>query len=268
MSTTPDSASMRPPAVAGMFYPADAKSLREAVTSMLAATRPQERCPKALVVPHAGYVYSGEVAASAYGLLRSHGEGIRRVVLLGPAHRIALTGLAAPTATVFQTPLGAVNIDQRAIQAILRLPSVVRSDAAHQWEHCLEVQLPFIQVLLPQAQIVPLVLGAVGADAVAGVMEQLWGGAETLFVVSSDLSHYHRYGQAQRMDRATSERILKLEGPLSGDEACGCGAINGLLRVARRRGLHAELLDLRNSGDTSGDKATVVGYGAFAFYEP
>lgn len=149
----------------------------------------------------------------------------------------------------------------------MRLPSVVRSDAAHQWEHCLEVQLPFIQVLLPQAQIVPLVLGAVGADAVAGVMEQVWGGAETLFVVSSDLSHYHRYGQAQRMDRATSERILKLEGPLSGDEACGCGAINGLLRVARRRGLHAELLDLRNSGDTSGDKATVVGYGAFAFYE-
>ena len=267
MRSRPDSVSVRLPAVAGLFYPADTESLREAVTSLLAQARPEDRCPKALIVPHAGYVYSGEIAASAYGLLRGHTDAIQRVVLLGPAHRVAMRGLAAPMAAAFQTPLGEVLIDREAMEAVADLPGVVSSDAAHELEHCLEVQLPFVQILLPQARIVPLVVGAVGADAVAGVLAHLWGGAETLLIVSSDLSHYHGYGQVQRLDRTTSERILNLDGSLAGDEACGCRAINGLLRLARRRGLHAELVDLRNSGDTGGDKASVVGYGAFAFYE-
>ena len=267
--------STRPAAVAGMFYPGDARTLAGEVDALLATAQANRAVspaltfeqPKALIAPHAGYIYSGPIAASAYALLAPYAQTIRRVVLLGPCHRVAVRGLALPTADAFDTPLGRVPVDREAVAALAGLPQVVVSGAAHAQEHSLEVQLPFLQRMLGEFAIVPLAVGDASADEVADVLDRLWGGPETLILISSDLSHYHRYDDAARIDRATAAAIVALDPALDHEQACGATPIAGLLTVARRRGLTAALLDLRNSGDTAGDRSRVVGYAAFAFFE-
>ena len=260
---------LRAPAVAGFFYPDDAAELSVALDECLAsaeAPRLGEVAPKALIVPHAGYVYSGPIAASAFARIAPLRGAIRRVVLLGPAHRVFLRGLAAPRAEAFATPLGVVPVDRAAIDALGDLPQVTVSDAPHAGEHSLEVQLPFLQRVLGGFALVPLVVGEASAEEVAQVIERLWGGPETLLVVSSDLSHYHDYATARRLDRAACAAIEALDpARLGPDAACGAIPVQGLLRAARAHGLAARTLDLRSSGDTAGDRERVVGYGAWAF---
>jgi hypothetical protein len=222
--------------------------------------------PKAIIVPHAGYIYSGPIAASAYARIQPARGRITRVVLLGPAHRVGFHGLALSSADCFQTPLGRITVDQEAVKKISGLPQVQVMDAAHMQEHSLEVHLPFLQEVLGEFSLVPLVVGDAEPSEVAEVLEALWGGPETLIVISSDLSHYHDYKTAQRLDRATSEAIeqLRLE-DIQYDHACGRNPVSGLLQVARQRGLKAKTIDLRNSGDTAGTPDRVVGYGAYIF---
>lgn len=260
---------IRPAAVAGMFYPGDPAVLARDVETMLvaaAAHAPKFR-PKALIAPHAGYIYSGAIAASAYALLQPIAGRIRRVVLLGPTHRVAVRGLALPDVDALSSPLGTVEIDQAAIQQIAGLPQVVSSAQVHAQEHSLEVHLPFLQKVLPDFKILPLAVGMASAEEVAEVLETLWGGEETLIVVSSDLSHYLPYDTARRVDVVTAREIMHLRQPISHEQACGGTPINGLLLAAQRHHLTPHLLDLRNSGDTAGDKNRVVGYAAFAFCE-
>lgn len=260
----------RPAAVAGMFYPAAAGALRAEIARWLTdasagAGEPDQAAPKLLVVPHAGYAYSGPVAAHAYALLEPWRERIARVVLLGPAHRVAVRGLAAPTVATFETPLGMVALDRAAIDALADLPQVTSSDVAHAQEHSLEVQLPFLQQVLGRFAVVPLAVGQASASEVAEVLDRLWGGDETVVVISTDLSHYLPHAQARAADAATVDRILALDPSIDHDQACGATPLNGALRVAQARGLTPRLLDLRNSGDTAGDRSRVVGYGAIAF---
>jgi AmmeMemoRadiSam system protein B/AmmeMemoRadiSam system protein A len=257
----------RPAAVAGSFYPAEPGLLAAAVDAWLrdATCAPAERAPKVLLAPHAGFIYSGPIAGSAYALLAPWRQRIRRVVLLGPSHRVALRGLAASHARAFTTPLGEVAVDRAALAGLADLPQLGFSDAAHAQEHSLEVQLPFLQRVLERFTLVPLVVGRATPDEVAEVLERLWGGDETLIVISSDLSHYLPYAEARARDRATIERVLRLDAELESDEACGAAPLAGALVAARRHGLAARLLDLRNSGDTAGDRRRVVGYGAVAF---
>ena len=258
---------VRPPAVAGMFYPGDAATLRRDVRALLAEAAPAPLHAKAIIAPHAGYIYSGAVAAHAYALLGARADSIRRVVLLGPVHRVWVPGLALPGADAFDTPLGRVRVDAQAVAAIADLPQVdVRPDA-HALEHSLEVQLPFLQSVLRDFTLVPLAVGGASPAQVAEVLDRLWGGDETLIVVSSDLSHFLGYDAARQVDADTCAAILALDTHLVGEQACGAHPVNGLLLAARRRGLTPHLLDRRNSGDTAGDRHRVVGYAAFAFTE-
>jgi len=264
-------ATSRPPAVAGLFYPDDPAELHAEVQRLLAAAGGRDtlpsKAPKALIVPHAGYVYSGPIAAQAYARLAGRCGHVSRVVLLGPAHRVALRGLALPATGAFETPLGAVPVDRDALALLADLPQVVIDERAHAAEHSLEVHLPFLQQLLGTFSVVPLVVGAASIEDVSAVLERLWGDDATLIVVSSDLSHYRSYEDAHRVDRDTLAAVLRLEARLTHDQACGATPVNGLLALAHRRGLRAELLDLRNSGDTAGDRRRVVGYAAVAFFE-
>lgn len=260
----------RPAAVAGLFYPGDAGELRAEVEALLRNAQSQgtagaEAAPKAVVVPHAGYVYSGPIAATAYARLRGLRGRVKRVVLLGPCHRVAVRGLALPGVASFTTPLGAIPVDAHAVEQIRALPQVIESARAHALEHSLEVQLPFLQTVLDEFALVPLAVGDATPDEVAEVLEHLWGGEETLFVISSDLSHYLPHAAAQRIDRQTVERVLRLDPHIDHQQACGATPLNGLLVAARRKGLSASLLDLRNSGDTAGDRNRVVGYASLAF---
>lgn len=255
------------PAVAGFFYPRDRDALEKSVRGLLADAPDcaREAAPKALIAPHAGYAYSGPVAASAYARFAPLAGRVERVVLLGPTHRVPVRGLAAPTSVAFDTPLGAVPVDRDAIEHALALPQVCLDDAAHAPEHSLEVQLPFLQVVLGRFSLVPLAVGDATAEEVAEVLELLWGGPETRIVVSSDLSHYYDYATARRLDAETCRAIEALApGALGRESACGRVPLRGLLLAARRRGLHAETLDLRSSGDTAGARDEVVGYGAWA----
>ena len=257
---------IRTPAVAGMFYPADANTLQAMVDDFLAGAETHGDIPKALIVPHAGYIYSGPIAASAYHLLEQARHTITRVILLGPSHRVPLFGLAVSSADYFSTPLGNIPLDRAAMEKILPLKQVRLMDEAHTMEHSLEVQLPFLQSLLEDFTLVPLVVGDASAGEVGDVLETLWGGPETLIVISSDLSHYHDYATAKRMDQATSQAIETLQAEaVSHDGACGRNPIKGLLAVAARKGLHVRTVDLRNSGDTAGPRDQVVGYGAYVF---
>jgi len=257
---------VRLPAVAGHFYPSNPSELEAQITQMLdsADDRQLTRC-KALIVPHAGYIYSGPVAASAYQLLRNN-QNINKVVLLGPAHYVAVQGLATSSAQAFESPLGTIPLDEQAIKMLQKLPQVECSDAVHAPEHCLEVQLPFLQVVLGDFELTPLIVGYASSTEVAEVLAKVWGGDETLIVVSSDLSHYHDYEAAQHIDTDTSLSICNFESDLQGEQACGCYAINGLLNLAHARKVQIKQLDLRNSGDTAGDRSRVVGYGAYALY--
>ncbi len=291
---------LRYPNVAGTFYPADPRALAAQVRAYVRSapdTDPRSRAetesrteqaagsgtgsraradalapsmpgrwPKALIVPHAGYIYSGPVAGSAYAQLAAGTAAIHRVVLLGPSHRLPFYGLAYSQAEAFVTPLGQVPVDREAYQVIADLPQARAFEAPFQGEHCLEVQLPFLQVLLEDFHLVPFLVGEATAAEVAAVLERLWGGNETLILVSSDLSHYLDYATARRLDAATSQAIAALEPAAIGDDqACGRIPVKGLLKAARHHGLGCQVLDLRNSGDTAGPRNQVVGYGAFAF---
>lgn len=263
---------VRLPAVAGAFYPASPRALDQLVERLLAdalaesapAISAASPLPKAIIVPHAGYAYSGPIAARAFALLAPHAARISRIVLVGPAHRVFVEGVASPDADALRTPLGDVKVDGKALAAVARVHA---SAEAHRREHSLEVELPFLQKVAPNASVVPLVVGRAEPEEVARVLESLWGGPETVLVISSDLSHYLPYDMGRANDRRTAARITSLTGPLSGEEACGARGINGLLLAAKRKGMRAELVDLRSSGDTAGARDEVVGYGAFALYE-
>ena len=253
----------RPAAVAGMFYPADRARLERTVLDLLAAAPAGETGAKAIIAPHAGYPYSGPTAACAYRLLEGRRGRIRRVVLLGPAHRVCLEGMALPSVEAFATPLGDVPIDAEGVERALAQPGTQVSDAAHADEHSLEVHLPFLQTVLDDFRLVPIVVGACPARDVEAVIDVLWGGDETLIVVSSDLSHFHAYADARAIDARTTARIEARDTALQGDEACGAHALNGLLLAAQAHGLSVLTLDVRNSGDTAGDRQRVVGYGSY-----
>jgi len=264
-----DASAMRPPAVAGQFYPDDPAELRAMVKNFLAAAKTTAgKIPKAVIAPHAGYIYSGPIAGSAYAYLAGGHDAIQRVVLLGPSHFVTFSGLAASSAKVFQSPLGRIPVDEPALARICSLPQVTTLDAAHENEHSLEVHLPFLQIALDEFKLVPLVVGDAPANEVETVLNELWGGGETCIVVSSDLSHYHDYQAAQQIDHHTARAIESLNGQeLNSYRACGYQPICGLLRAARKHGLRCHVADLRNSGDTSGRRDRVVGYGAFVFTE-
>lgn len=257
---------VRQPAVAGQFYPADPERLRRTVTGFLEEASAPKRMPKGIIAPHAGYIYSGPIAGSAYAQLVGRTNEIQRVILLGPAHRVAVRGLAASSAHAFATPLGDVPLDREAIERALTLPQVAVRDDAHEEEHGLEVQLPFLQQVCAGFSLVPLLVGNASPSEVAEVLHLLWGGPETLVVVSSDLSHYLDYEAAKETDHRTAEAIQRMEpDKINKGGACGRIPIQGLLKVAAEKGLAVETADLRNSGDTAGPRSQVVGYGAFLF---
>jgi MEMO1 family protein len=276
VSGTTQPAGVRPAAVAGLFYPQDPQALRCMLEDCLAAASQagpaaiveapaRDVRPKALIAPHAGYVYSGSIAASAYRTLVGH--AIRRVVLIGPSHFVPFRGLALPRTEAFETPLGVVPIDDTARRDVLGVLHVTATDVPHAREHSLEVQLPFLQVLLGEFTVLPIAAGDATAEEVAAVLECAWADAHTLILVSSDLSHYLDYAAARRTDAATSESILNYSTALDGEQACGYVGINGLMHTARQRRLQVRRLDVRNSGDTTRERSRVVGYGAFALYE-
>jgi len=264
---------IRPPAVAGSFYPGNPARLATDIDAMLEDARHRnppgdgEPLPKAVIVPHAGYIYSGPVAAGAFLRLRKGKGTITRVVLLGPVHRVPVRGLALPAASAFETPLGTIPIDGDAIKLLDGLPQITVSGPAHALEHSLEVQLPFLQRVLGEFTLIPLAVGDARPEAVAEVLERLWGGPETLIVISSDLSHYLPYDTARRIDHETVQALLDLHLLPSHEQACGATPVNGIIAAARRKGLIPKLIDLRNSGDTAGDKGRVVGYASIALYE-
>jgi len=261
-----NSTSVRAPAVAGAFYRNGAAALRDEIENCFAGVGARGAAPKALVVPHAGYMYSGRIAAAAYATLKDVRSTVRRVVAIGPSHRVALRGVAIATADAFATPLGEVPIDAAARRALIALPGVVASDRAHAFEHSIEVQLPFLQTVLDAFTLVPLVAGDAEPGDVAAMLERVWGGAETLVVVSTDLSHFHDASTARALDVRTCRRILALDATLGGDDACGCVGLDGFLLAARRHALVPRQLAACNSGDVTGDAERVVGYAAFGFY--
>lgn len=258
---------VREPAVAGLFYPGEAERLSADIDAFLRNSATHSGpAPKALIVPHAGYVYSGLVAAAGYRLLEPARHRIRRVALFGPAHRAYLEGMAIPSTDAFATPLGTTRVDRDATDTVAAMSGVCVSDAAHRDEHCLEVQLPFLQTVLEDFELLPVVVGRCDPTLVAAVIDAVWGGDETLIVVSSDLSHYLAYEEACAIDARTRDRILAKATSLQGNEACGANAVNGLMSARKARELEVEAIDLRNSGDTAGDKSQVVGYGTFTLH--
>lgn len=268
---------IRPAAVAGSFYPGHSQMLadnirvllRQADSGIKSPIAPDScsKPPKAIVVPHAGYIYSGQTAATAYSKLAKWHDTIKRVILLGPVHRVPVRGLALPDVDVFTTPLGEVKLDKTAIASVTSMKQVTVSYPAHAQEHSLEVQLPFLQSILDDFKLVPFAVGDALPQEVAEVLDTLWGGPETIIVVSSDLSHFLPYAVATEVDKSTVKNILDMQENLTHHQACGGIPLNGLILAAKKHHLHPALLDLCNSGDTAGDKNRVVGYAAFAFTE-
>ena len=258
---------VRQAVVSGSFYPKDPVVLREAVDRYLASAKKVSTIPKAIIAPHAGYVYSGPVAASVYRSLENCKKPIERVVLVGPSHRVGFEGFALSSAAFYSTPLGDIQVDTDAQNALVDLPSVAVIDEAHASEHSLEVQLPFLQQVLDRFKLVPVVVGTASADRAAELLDRLWGSEETLVVISSDLSHYHDYVTARKMDTETTRAIEAFDWQkLDYESACGRVPVCGLLYCAEKRGLKVQTLDLRNSGDTAGSRDRVVGYGAYLFH--
>lgn len=254
----------RRPAVAGLFYPDDPIELRTIVDRYLSDAEIESKVPKAIIAPHAGYMYSGPIAASAYARLKQARGQIRRVVLIGPSHRVAFRGLAVSRASCYTMPLGDVPVDLDAVESLLTLPFVEYIEQAHTREHSLEVHLPFLQETLGDFKLLPIVAGDASADQVSRALDLVWGGTETLVVISSDLSHYHDYLTAKKLDQRTSDLIVRMEyEKLSPEAACGKVPVSGLLKLLRQKSMSIRVVDLRNSGDTAGDKNRVVGYGAY-----
>jgi len=264
---------VRPAAVAGMFYPDDPRGLRAMVERCLDDARDSQGCPRvgtgvglaAVIVPHAGYVYSGSTAGLAYILLESLADKVKHVVVVGPTHRVGVRGVALPDASGMATPLGVVPLWEAGVERALAQPYVLVSEVVHAQEHSLEVQLPFLQVVLPEVDVLPLAAGWVEPSVVADVLAAVWAD-DVLVVISSDLSHYHRYDQARAIDRATMDQILALDPSVDHDQACGATGVDAIILAAQQRGLTPRLLGMCNSGDTAGDKSAVVGYAAVGFY--
>lgn len=256
----------RQQAVAGMFYEADPQRLRQHVDALLEGGTAPQTTPRGLIVPHAGYLYSGGTAAAAYRCLATARGQIKRVALFGPAHRVYLQAMALPSVDAFATPLGRIELDRDAMAQVAGLPGVCISDEAHRLEHSLEVQLPFLQRVLGEFKLVPVVVGHCPSRQVADVIDALWAMPDTLLVVSTDLSHFHDYDAANRLDRVTCERLQARETDLQGEDACGAAVLNGLMRSRQMRSLAITLLDRCNSGDTAGNRDRVVGYGAFVLH--
>lgn len=257
----------RPPAVSGLFYPDDPVELRANIDGFIDRVSRRNRAPSppvAMIVPHAGYIYSGAVAASAYAELRDWVSSYRRVVLIGPAHRVAFQGIALPDVEVFASPLAEMQLDLQAVQELLSLPFVAQNECAHAAEHSLEVQLPFLQTVLADVLLVPLLVGDCTAEMLDAALE-LVVDADTLVVVSSDLSHYQPYAVAQALDTETCASIVRGSPSIDHQHACGATAVNGLAIYAQRHHWSAELLDLRNSGDTAGSRDQVVGYASLVY---
>lgn len=263
-------ASVRPPAVADMFYPGDPVILQQTVTQLLKDAEPAPRQPKALIAPHAGYIYSGDVAAKAYGALFPWRNVIKRVVLLGPSHRVPFRGIAATTADYYRTPLGDIPLDTESAKDLVEsFDFVDYLDIAHKDEHSLEVQLPFLQAVLDDFELLPLVVGDADLREVEAVLEKVWGGPETLIVISSDLSHYHDDRTARLMDSETNRSIESLDpAHIDPNHACGAYPVRGLLAAAKRHHMQPLTVAMKNSGPVSGDFDHVVGYGAWLFFEP
>ncbi len=257
---------IRQPAVAGMFYPDNPRVLQEMVNEFLAATVPYNGpAPRAVIAPHAGYIYSGSVAGSAFAPWQEE-TAVNRIILIGPAHTMAIRGLAGVSVDAFATPLGLVPVDREGMEWIRPLPQVHILDAAHDREHCLEVELPFLQTIFNEFSIIPLVTGEASGAEVAQILALFQDDPTTRIVISSDLSHYHDYATARRLDAAAAQAITHLQPEKLGDDsACGRIPIKGLLEMAQREGWQGTAVDLRNSGDTAGPKDRVVGYGAFVF---
>jgi len=258
---------VRNPCVAGFFYPADPKILAATVQDLLAKAQALDLpAPKAIITPHAGYIYSGPIAATIYKTILPHKDLIKRVVLLGPAHKVGFNGIAATQVSEFATPLGNIPVDLNSINQLLNLSEVKIFEDAYNMEHSLEVQLPFLQSILNNFTLIPLVVGNAQPQDIANVIQQLWGSDETLIVISSDLSHYHDYNTAQQLDALTSQAIVELKPEnIKDNQACGRLPVKGLLLAAKQLKLQVKSLDVRNSGDTAGNKSRVVGYGAYYF---
>ncbi|MGH7295135.1 MAG: AmmeMemoRadiSam system protein B [Polyangiaceae bacterium] len=260
----------RKPVAAGVFYPAEPELLSRTVLALLEAAPPasrpgRARFPRAIVVPHGLLGLEGTVAAAAWSRVAPHAARFKRVVLVGPSHHALFAGVAAPFVDSFATPLGTVEVDRIAIETARRFPQFLLSDEPHEQEPSLEVQLPFVQTLLPGVTIVPLVVGEGDDGEAAEVLASLWDDA-SLLVVSTDLSHYHDASTAERLDLATARAIDALDAAkIQEDQACGHAALRALLVVARSRALRATRLELRHSGETSGDLGEVIGFGSFAF---
>lgn len=264
-----ESGGVRPSSAAGLYYPKDAEGLRRALRTLLGSDDGSAavRLPKALIVPHAGYAYSGAVATSAFRTLGGvAAASIRHVVLLGPSHRVKMHGLALPSCSYFSTPLGQVRINDEGRRRLRELGLAGVADAPHALEHSLEVQVPFLQSVLTDFDLLPIAVGLAPPAQVGRALEALWGGPETLIVVSSDLSHHRTHAEAQALDEQTAQRIVARRSDLSESQACGADSINGLMEVARQHDLEVHLLDRRTSADTAGDSQRVVGYGSFALY--
>ncbi len=257
---------VREPAVAGSFYSASPAMLEDNISLLLREAQSFGPRPFALVLPHAGYIYSGAVAAKGYSLLKNYVDDIKQVVLLGPSHRVPLRGMAIPCANYFSTPLGQIAINQQLVDKIKHLSQVSISDLPHAAEHSLEVHLPFLQMVLKDFSLLPILVGSCQADQVAEVIQTLAQEAKTLFIVSTDLSHFHTYDEAQKIDRQTTQAIESLYYQLDNQQACGCKPLNGLLLYGKRNGLSIETLSVKNSGDTAGGHERVVGYGAYSMY--
>jgi len=268
MSPPRSNTSVRSPAVAGFFYPDDPGELREMVQGLIGHAK-LDSTPEALsyIVPHAGYVYSGGVAAVAYAHMRRTGVQPRRIVIIGPSHRVYLQGIAVSESNIFRTPLGDIPVDSQAKRTLLKRGDVILSDMPHAQEHSLEVQLPFLQELFREFAIVPLVVGNADPHYVAAVLASVTSDPDTLLLASSDLSHYLNYEEARRVDADTNSRILAFTNTLMGEQACGAVALNGLLALASQRNATISPLSLLNSGDTAGDHTRVVGYGAYAIHD-
>lgn len=258
---------IRPAAIAGRFYPDSRLALSQTVNDFLEPIAASQKTIKAMIVPHAGYIYSGATAAKAYGALKQQATKIKRVILLGPAHRVYVKGIALSNASHFATPLGNIPIDKKTIQLLSKQTHVNILDEAHAEEHSLEVHLPFLQKVIPNFELVPIVVGDISPENLAPFINDLWGCNETLIVISSDLSHFHQYEQANKIDSKTCNKILQFQTDLTPEEACGCRPVNGLLHLAKQKKLEIELLERCNSGDTAGDKQRVVGYASYLLYE-
>jgi len=259
----------REAAVSGQFYPASANELVSTINHYLADAREYKltKRPRAIIVPHAGYIYSGPVAATAFKQIAPYASQIKRVLLLGPTHHVSFDGIATTSADSYHTPLGDISLDQKAIHQLEKLPQVKTLDQAHQWEHSLEVQLPFLQQVLGNFTLIPLVVGPISSDKMAAVINPFMEDDNTIIVVSSDLSHYYDYASAQKLDQTTALAIEQLDDRAISDErACGRYPLKGLLLAARKHHLHSKTLDLKNSGDTAGSRNQVVGYGAWVIY--